>query len=635
MLDALQRGAKTWPAKILFVILIISFGVFWNVSDVFQGFGRGAVAEVGETEITVPEFQRAFQNQLRTVQLEDGGRLTAEQGLMLRLDRQALDTLIAQTAVRTHADRLGLALSDQTIVEGVMADPDFHGADGKFSRSGFDQLLRQMGFSEQGFLAIRRDDELRGLISDALVGSIAVPKPMIEDLHAWREEARTLDYVRVDPTKVTVKEPGEAALKTFYEQRKTEFMTPEYRNVSILLLSVDDLKKEIEISDEELETYYKDHKSSYDQPERRRVQQIVFPDKDAAAKARVALVDGSKNFLDVAKEQGATETDVDLGMLAREDMVDPTIADVVFKLPRDEISEPVEGRFATVLVRVIEISEGKESTFAEVKDKVRDKIAGDRAQGLIHERMDLVEEGRNAGKTLREIGDELKLRYVSSDAVSAENLTPEGKKGIDHPEAGTILRAIFAATPGSQTEPVELSGSAQAWYNVISATERKERPFEEVKDAVKTAYMEAEKRRLLDEFAGKLADQLKSGEAIAKVAEEAGGKAEVAEGVKRNHSPPGLTTEAVQLAFGLAKGGAGYANTSDNTTRVVFLVREIVPAKPPTKEESAKLAEELSRDLANDDILAYLEALKSDLGVTINEEELARASGASETEQQQ
>lgn len=633
MLDALQRGAKTWPAKILFAILIISFGVFWNVADVFQGFGRGAVAQVGDTEITVPEFQRAFQNQLRQVQLEDGGRLTAEQGLMLGLDRQALDTLIAQTAVKAHADRLGLSLSEETLVEGVRSDPDFAGPDGNFSRSGFDQLLRQMNLSEQGFLALRRDDEVRGMLSDALIGATAVPKPMIDDLHAWREEVRTLENVRVDPSKVTVKEPDEAALKATYEQRSAEFMTPEYRNVSVLVLSTDDLKAGVEISDADLESYYKDHKASYDQPERRRIQQIVFPDKETAAKARTVLVDGSKNFLDVAKEQGATESDVNLGMLAREDMVDPVIADAAFKLPRDEISEPIEGRFATVLVRVIEISEGKESTFAEVKEKVRDKLAGERAEGLVHERIDLVEEGRNAGKTLREIGEELKLTYVSSDAVSADNLSPEGKKALDIPDVATVLRAIFAAVPGAQTDPVPLSGSAQAWFDVISATERKQRPFEEVKDEVKAAYMNAEKRRLLDEFASKLVDRLKAGEAFAKVAEEAGGSAETLEAVKRNHSPPGLTTEAVRLAFALPKGGAGYAESSDRETRVVFQVKDILPAKAPTQEESDKLRQELSRDLANDDILAYLAALRADLGVTINEAEVARATGASETEQ--
>lgn len=633
MLDALQRGAQTWPAKILFAVLIVSFGVFWNVSDVFQGPGRGAVAKVGDTEITAPEFQRAFQNQLRSVQLEDGGRLTAEQGLMLRLDRQALDTLIAQAAVKTHADQLGLALSDQALVEDVMADPDFHGPDGKFSRNGFEQLLRQMGLTEQGFLALRREDELRGLISEALIGSTAVPQPMIDDLHAWREETRTLDYVRVDPTKVTVKEPTEADLKQTYESRSSEFMTPEYRNVSVLVLSIDDLKKSVELSDEDLEAYYKDHKATYDQPERRRVQQIAFPNREAAAKAKAEL-EGGKNFLDVAKDQGATESDVNLGLLAKSDMVDPIIADATFKLARDVVSDPIEGRFATVLVRVIEISEGKVSTFAEVKDKVRDALAGEHAQGLIHERIDLVEEGRNAGKTLREIGEELDLTYASADAVTADNLTPENKTALDIPDVSTVLRAIFEATPGGHTEPVAISDGGQAWYNVLSATERKQRPFEEVKEQVKQVHMAAEKDRLLDEVAQKLVDQLKDGAAFAKVAEEAGGTPEVSEGVKRNFSPTGLTTEAVRFAFAVPKGGAGYAETSDKESRVVFQVKDVVPAKAPTKEQSEALAQELSRDLSNDDILAYLEALRSNLGVTINETELARASGAEAEEQQ-
>ena len=633
MLDALQRGAKTWPAKILFVILIISFGVFWNVADVFQGFGRGAVAKVGDTEITVPEFQRAFQNQLRSVQLEDGGRLTAEQGLMLRLDRQALDTLIAQTAVSNHAERLGLALSDQTLVEGVRTDPDFAGPDGNFSRQGFDALLRQMGLTEQGFLALRRDDELRRIISEALVGATAVPKPMVDDLHAWREETRTLEHVRVDPTKITVAEPDEAALKATYEQRAAEFMTPEYRNVALLLLSTEELKSSVEISDAELESYYKDHKASYDRPERRRIQQIAFPDAETAAKARAELVEGTKNFLDVAKEQGATEGDVNLGLLSREQMVDPKIADAAFALERDAVSEPIEGRFATVLVRVIEISEGKESTFEEVRDQARDRLAGERAQGLIQENFDLVEEGRNAGKTLKEIGEELKLRYVAADAVTADNLTPEGKQAIDVPDAAVALRAIFAAGVGTHSDPVEMPGGAYAWYDVISVTERKQRPFAEVQDDVKTAHIDAEKRRLLDELAGKLADRLKAGEPFAKIAEEAGGKPERSEAIKRNHSPPGLTTEAVRLAFALGKGGAGYAESSDRESRVVFQVQEVVPAAAPTKEEADRIAQELSRDLANDDIVAYISALRSELDVSINETELARATGASESDQ--
>lgn len=633
MLDAMRRGAQGWVAKLLFAVLIVSFGVFWNVSDVFRGYGRGAVATVGESEISVTDFQRAFQNVIRGVTLQDGGRLTTEQALMLRLDRQALDQLVAQAAVKSHADQLGLSLSDETLAEGIKNDPNFAGPDGKFSRLGFDGLLRQLNLTEHGFLAIRRDDEVRGQISDALTAAVVVPKPMIEDLHAWREETRTIEHVQIDAKKVTVAEPDDAKLNETYEAHKADFMTPEYRKVALLVLSADTLKSEVPLTDDELKAYYTDHKATYDKPERRRLQQIAFKDKAAAEAARKEIVEGRKNFLDVAKEAGATESDVNLGLLSKSQLIDPKIADAAFSLERDKLSEPIEGRFATVLVRAIEIDEGKESTFDEVRDKVRDKLAGERAEGLIQERYDLVEEGRNAGKTLKEIGEEHKLKFLDVEAVDAKNLTPDGKTAIDIPDAAIALKEIFATGVGTQPEAVELPGSAHVWFDVLSVTERKQKPFDEVKADVKTVYVEKETAKVLNELAQKLVDRLKGGEAFAKIAEDAGGTAELLEQIKRNTSPPGLTTEAVKQAFALPKGGAGYAETSDRTSRVVFQVKDIFAADAPTKEQSDKLAKELSGQIANDDLIAYVEALKAGLKVYVNEAELARATGAAESEQ--
>lgn len=633
MLDAMRRGAQGWVAKLLFALLIVSFGIFWNVSDVFRGYGRGAVATVGDSEITVTDFQRAFQNQIRGITLEGGERLTTEQALMLRLDRQALDQLIAQAAVQTHADRLGLSLSNETLAEGVRNDPDFAGPDGKFSPLGFDGLLRQLNLTEQGFLTLRRGDEVRGQIFDALSSSVAVPKPMVEDLHAYREETRTIELVQIDRNKVSVTAPDEAKLQETYEANKATFMTPEYRKVAVLVLSTDTLKSEITLTDDELKSYYTDHKATYDKPERRRLQQIAFKDKAAAEAARAEIVEGKKNFLDVAKEQGATETDVNLGLLSKDKLIDPKIADAAFALERDKLSEPVEGRFATVLVRAVEIDPGKESTFDEVKDQVRDKLAGERAEALIQERYDLVEEGRNAGKTLKEISEEQKLRFIDVEAVDRDNHTPDGKTAIDIQDAAIALKQIFATGVGMQPDAVDLPGSAHVWFDVLSVTEPQQKPFEQVKDEVKTSYIERETGRLLNELAQKLVDRLKGGEAFAKVAEDAGGKPETLESVKRNTSQPGLSQEGVTQAFALQKGGAAYTDTSDRQSRVVFQVRDITPAGAVSKEEADKLAKELAGQIGNDDLMAYINALKADLSVHINEAELARATGAAtETE---
>jgi len=635
MLDALRRGAQSWLAKILFAVLIVSFGVFWNVSDVYRGYGRGSIARVGDTDITANEFQREFQNQIRMIPTQGGGKLTTEQALAYRLDRRALDRLVAQAAVTAHAKNLKLALSDAELVEGIRRDPDFAGPDGKFSRTGFDGLLGQMGLSEQGFLALRREDELRRQLTEALRGAIVAPKSMVDELNAWRNETRTIEHVKLEPNKVVkVDPPDEAKLKETYEAHKNSFMTPEFRKLALLLLSVDDLKKDVTLTDDEIKASYQDTKESYDRPERRRLQQIAFKDRAAAEAARKELVEGKKNFLDVAKEAGAKESDVNLGMLTKKQLIDPKIAEVAFSLPRDQISEVIDGRFAPVIVRAIEIEPGKESNFEEVKDQVRDKLAKQRALAHMQERFDLVEEGRNAGKTLKEIAEEQKLRFIDVEATDKSNKTPDGKDAIDYPDAVIILKEAFASSPGLANEAIELPGDSFAWFDVVSVTEAKQKPFEDVKGEVKDFYTDSETLRQIEEAAKKFVERLKAGEAFAKIAADAGGTLEVTDPpIKREMSPPGLTVPAVKQAFALPKGGAGHAETADGKSRIVFQVKEITPAEPLSKEQSDVLAKELKGDLENDFLIAYIDGLKDNLGVTIHEDELKRVTGAEVAQQ--
>ena len=54
MLDQIRRGAANILAKILLGLLIIAFAV-WGVADVFRGYGRGTLAKIGDTEITVDD----------------------------------------------------------------------------------------------------------------------------------------------------------------------------------------------------------------------------------------------------------------------------------------------------------------------------------------------------------------------------------------------------------------------------------------------------------------------------------------------------------------------------------------------------------------------------------------------------
>ena len=64
----------------------------------------------------------------------------------------------------------------------------------------------------------------------------------------------------------------------------------------------------------------------------------------------------------LAKEQGLSESDIDLGTLARTELADPTIAEAAFNLEANTVSEPVAGKLGgVVLLRVTEIRARQDS----------------------------------------------------------------------------------------------------------------------------------------------------------------------------------------------------------------------------------------------------------------------------------
>lgn len=632
MLDALRRGSTGLVAKLLFALLVLSFAV-WGVADVFTGWGRGALAKVGSREIRVEEYQRAFQNEINVISQQAGRRITSEQAHAAGLDNRVLARLIAWSAVEQHADALNLALSDAAIVEAMKNDDAFKGPDGKFNRLAFENVLDRLGLSERGFLQMRRRDELREQVTSALIDGVAVPEASLELMNAWRNETRVAEHFTIDADKaVTVPEPDEAKLKAAYEANKDNFKAPEFRKLDLLILSIDEVKKSIEISDADAQASYEATKESYNTPERRRLQQIAFKDKAAAEAAKKAL-DGGKSFGDVAKEAGAKDSDIDLGLVSKDRLIDKKIADAAFSLPKDKVSDPVEGRFATVLLRVTDIQPAVARTFADVKTEVKDKLATKKAEEQLQSLLDQVEDQRSAGKSLKDIGEGMKLQFYAVPAADRSNKAPDGKPALFINDPNTVLQVAFASGVGVENDVVELPGNNFAWVDVLDVMEAKQRPFDEVKDDVKKFYLTTERARLVTEFANKLVERADKGEAMATLATAAGAaKVETTPAFNRSTTPQGMSKDAVTRAFTLAKGKAGSAPDANDKTRIVFKVTEITPAPALSDAQRTTLTADLKNQLADEALSEYVLALQKSLGTHIYEDEFKKVTGANADE---
>ena len=627
MLDTLRNSANSWVAKFLLGLVAVSF-VYWGADSRSSRSGVGSLATVGSATITQNDFQRAYENELAQLSQRAGRRITNDEARAYGVDRRVMSRLVGTAALDNQVSSLGLALSDETVAENLRNDPNFKGLDGKFDRSGFENFLRSIGMSERAFLDQKRKEDERAQLTGTLISAIVTPKPIIAAVHAWKDETRVAEYLTIDADKaVSVAEPDAAKLKETYESNKAQFMAPEYRKLQILLLSVDELKSQMTISDADVAASYEQTKDNYATPEVRRIQQIPFKDK-AAAEAAKAAIAGGKNFMKVAEDAGVKEKDLDLGLITKKVMIDKKIAEAAFALERDTVSDVVEGKFATVLLRVPEIKPGKQPTLEDLKVEIKDKLARAKAKDEVQKLRDSADDLRNAAKSDKEIADALKLKIIEVEQTDATNKTANGKKAVEHPDAKNLIASGFDAKSGVERDAVELADGGYAWVTATNVTPARQKPYEEVEADVKALYLTNERKRLVQELASKLVERANKGEAFEAFAPDASGKADKTPVITRNTTPQGLTEQAVTQLFGLPLGRAGSAETNDRKSRTIFRVAEIIPAKAPTKDDTAKLSQEIGQSIQVDILDSYVAALQDAVGIKINDTELRRMAGS-------
>lgn len=628
MLDQMRRGVTNIFTQALLALLIVAF-VIWGIGDVIRRSGQSAVATVGKTQITPEEFRQAYDDEMQSIARRMGRKLTPEQAKIMGVESRALARLIGFASLDLHARALGLAASDTIVASVVRGDPAFE-VGGKFSPTRFQQTISQYGYASEGqYIQARRRDILREQLTETLGAGLVPQATLIEAVHRYRDETRIIEYLAPDYDKLVKKtDPTDPQLRDYYQQNLRQYIALEQRKANLLLLSRAEALSRTPITDDELKAAYEASKDTFNIPEKRKVAQLTFPDKAAADKA-FAELSKAKNFDEAAEKLGYPPADIDLGTLTRADMIDPKIADVAFSLKKNELSPPVQGKFSVALVRVTDIQGGKQRTFEEVKAELKERLATERVGVKIGELHDKAEAERAKGKPLKEIAEQLKLPYIEIPGITRLGKTNDGKTAIDHADAGRIAEALFEATPGVETETLDLTDGGYAWYELVSITAERQKPFDEVKDQVRANYLEAEKRKEIIALAAKQVARLEAGEKLETVAKDlAGAKIERTAALKRSDSPPaGLPPAGLQQAFAMTKGGVVQVPTQDGATQVIVRVADVIAAPPATPEQNEALKAEIGKQLRVDLLEEYVGGLRNRYGFTVNDKMLKQALG--------
>ncbi len=629
-LDTLRKGAARTLGLILVGLLVISFAV-WGIADIFTGYGRQTLIQVGDTEITQQDYLRAQQEVLRSMSQQEGRSLSLQEARAAGLDTRVLERLIGGAAVDTHAKHLGLGISDDAIRAQIAADPAFQDGSGNFSPLALQGALRNIGMSDAEYFYLLREQNLRRQLLITVGETAGSPKAQIDALNQFNEERRVLNYVLVPKSAAeAVGEATDQDLKSYYENNKAKFTLPEYRKVGLIAVTPETVKGELDITDANIRATYESKKDTLGEPERRHLQQIALSNIDDAQKVLEKIKSGT-DFAEAAKELGLSETDIDLGTVARSELADAVIAEETFKLEKDAVSEPLTGKLGSVvLIRVIEIEPGKIPTYDEAKADLEKEILKDLASGAIFDVHDQVEDELASGSTLEETAAKLKLDYQVVDQVDREGRKSDGST-VAWPAQKDLLNGIFATDAGIENDPVDARDEGVVWYEVLGVTPEQVQPFDQVRDELEKDWRAEATRNQVAKFTQALVAQLNSGATtLDDVATDLGTEILPTEPLKRDDITVNVLPAAMSQAFALPKGGFGSAISSVDEGRIVFQVDDIVT--PPDVDERTlkQLQARVGLLLSEDTIAEYFSALETRYGVQVNQKALTTLVGSGE-----
>jgi peptidyl-prolyl cis-trans isomerase D len=631
MLRGMRKASSNWLGKIIMAtvmgILIVSFGI-WGIADIFRGFGQSTLAKIGRTEISAEQFRQIFTDRLQQIGRQFGRPLTMEQARALGFDRQVLQQTIAEAALDEEVRRLGLGQSDQAALQMIFNDPNFKGVNGAFDPARFQNAIRQLGFSEQRFMAEQRRISLRRQIAGTIAAGLEPSKVLLDSLARFQNEQRSIEYVRLGAAQAgAIEPPSPEALAAYFDDHKTQFRAPEYRKISFVAITPEEIGKWTDVSDDDAKKAFELRRDKLGVPERREIWQIIFPTADEAAAARSRIASGS-SFEDVAKERGLGQSDIDLGLIAKSAIVDPAIADAAFSLPSGEVSQPEQGKFGFALVKVGKIEPGVTPSYESFASQIKHDIANERARGKVAEMHDKMEDERGGGASVAEAAQKLGLAAVTIDAVDRSGRLPDGQVAPNIPRGLDVVSQAFNTDVGVDNDPISFSGG-YVWYDVVSITPSRERNLDEVKDQVDAKWRADQITSQLRTKATEMVQKLDQGGKFSDEAASAGLRVETTGGFKRDASVPGVPAGAIAAAFRTAKDAAGQTPDAAANGWIVFRVTDItVPPVDLASDDMKKLKDSLQRTQTDEQIAQYITKLESEIGTSVNEAAFAQVTGA-------
>ncbi len=476
----MAAGVKTLSNTFVWILmgmLIVGLAGFGAVN--LTGTVR-TVATVGNQSISVDQYARELQREIRAFEAQTGQQMQMSQARLFGLDQAALSRLVTLAALDSEVADLGLSVGDANLQQEIIEIPAFQGLDGKFDREAYRFSLEQANLSETEFEADLRAEAARTLVQGAIVAGVVMPGTMVDTIANYVAARRSFTFIRLNAASLAqpLRDPTDADLQAFYDGHSDDFTLPETKHLSYVLMTPAMLLDQVEVDEDALQTLYQERHAQYNIPERRLVERLVFADETAAADAMAQLEVSGTTFEALVDARGLALGDVDLGDVTHDDL--GAAADAVFGADMGKVVGPLASDLGPALFRVNGTLAEQVTSFDNARAELRDELAGERARRLIDTQAEDIDDLLAGGATLQELADETDMELGQIDWTT---LSYEGVAAYE-----TFRAAATKVADGDFPEVVFLKDGGMFALQLTKVLPPRPEPFDDARNRVTAAW---------------------------------------------------------------------------------------------------------------------------------------------------
>jgi peptidyl-prolyl cis-trans isomerase D len=508
MFDFFRRHTRV--LQFALVLLIFPSFVFFGIQGYsrFTGGENTTVATVAGQDITQAEWDATHREQIERLrrQMPD---LDTRLFDTPQMKAQALDSLVRERVIQAAVRAANLYTSDERLLRIFSTDPELaflRNPDGSVNPS----ALAAQGMSSEQLAQRLRQDLTKKQVLAGLSSSAFAPAAATANALDAMFQQREVQLQRFDPKDYLAKvNPSDADLEDFYKNpaNAAQFQAAEKASVEYLVLDIEGVKKGLSVAEEELRSYYNENKARFTTPEERRASHILIKAEKGApaeirakakAKADSLLEEATKKgaaFAELARKNsddpGSTERGGDLDFFARGSMVKP-FEDAAFALNAGETSGVVESDFGYHIIRVTAVRGGEVKSFEAVRGEIEDERKKQLAQKEFAEKAvafsNMVEDQSDS---LAPAAEKFKLEVHKAKDVT-RSPAPDAKGPLAQAKVLEALFATDSVKSKRNTLAIDIGANQLVSARVVEHTPARQLPFAEVLAAVRVQVKSAQ-----------------------------------------------------------------------------------------------------------------------------------------------